>query len=65
MRLCNACEDGEHHDCGLQTWCQCECDPDNCTCSDCYYEPPEDERDGHDEPYPDDSMEEMEDDSES
>ncbi len=49
MRMCSACEDGEHHDCGLQTWCECECDPYSCTCRDCHYEPPDDDRDGTDE----------------
>jgi hypothetical protein len=24
---CQACEDGVHYLCGLQTWCDCECDP--------------------------------------
>lgn len=24
--LCEACERGECHLCGMQTWCQCECD---------------------------------------
>jgi len=24
--MCDACRRGEHWDCGMQTWCQCECD---------------------------------------
>lgn len=28
-RFCQACEDGEHAYCGMQTWCECECDPEN------------------------------------
>jgi hypothetical protein len=24
--FCEACERGEHSACGMQTWCQCECD---------------------------------------
>jgi hypothetical protein len=23
---CEACERGDHHDCGMQTWCECDCD---------------------------------------
>lgn len=26
-RLCAACENGDHQNCGLQTWCECDCDP--------------------------------------
>jgi len=26
MVKCDACERGEHWDCGMQTWCECECD---------------------------------------
>lgn len=26
MRRCEACERGEHWNCGMQTWCECECD---------------------------------------
>lgn len=25
-RMCEACERGDHYNCGLQTWCQCECE---------------------------------------
>lgn len=28
MILCEACERGDHANCGRQTWCQCDCDPD-------------------------------------
>ena len=28
MEMCSACERGQHWDCGLQTWCKCECDPE-------------------------------------
>lgn len=24
--LCDACENGEHWNCGMQTWCECDCD---------------------------------------
>lgn len=27
--MCEACERGDHANCGLQTWCACECDPEN------------------------------------
>lgn len=27
MRMCQACSEGRHWDCGCQTWCECECDP--------------------------------------
>ncbi len=27
--LCQACEVGDHANCGRQTWCQCPCDPDD------------------------------------
>lgn len=23
---CDACERGDHINCGMQTWCECECD---------------------------------------
>ncbi len=23
--MCSACEGGRHWDCGMQTWCTCEC----------------------------------------
>ena len=26
MRMCEACGRGEHYLCGMQTWCECECD---------------------------------------
>ena len=26
MRMCTACEEGRHWDCGMQTWCECDCD---------------------------------------
>lgn len=26
MMLCEACSQGRHWDCGMQTWCECECD---------------------------------------
>jgi hypothetical protein len=25
--LCLACSLNDHANCGLQTWCECECDP--------------------------------------
>jgi hypothetical protein len=25
--MCQACSEGRHWDCGLQTWCECDCDP--------------------------------------
>ena len=25
---CQACERGDHMNCGRQTWCQCGCDPE-------------------------------------
>lgn len=24
--MCEACERGDHDRCGMQTWCECECD---------------------------------------
>lgn len=38
-RMCSACERGDHRHCGLQTWCECDCDPDafDIEC----FEPPE------------------------
>lgn len=24
--LCEACERGDHDNCGMQTWCQCDCE---------------------------------------
>jgi len=26
--LCSACKEGDHVNCGMQTWCECECDPE-------------------------------------
>jgi hypothetical protein len=26
--MCQACSEGRHWDCGLQTWCACDCDPE-------------------------------------
>lgn len=26
---CEACDQGDHHNCGMQTWCECECDPES------------------------------------
>lgn len=23
---CQACEDGDHDNCGMQTWCDCDCE---------------------------------------
>ena len=31
---CKACNDGDCVNCGMQTWCDCECAQDD----DCYYE---------------------------
>lgn len=28
MSMCEACERGDHANCGLQTWCECDCDPE-------------------------------------
>lgn len=28
-RMCQACIEGHHWNCGMQTWCECECDPEN------------------------------------
>ncbi len=29
--MCQACEAGDHGNCGLQTWCECDCDgTDDC-----------------------------------
>lgn len=25
MRMCEACEQGQHDRCGMQTWCDCPC----------------------------------------
>lgn len=36
-RKCEGCEQGRHHECGLQTWCECECDPDECECEGCLF----------------------------
>jgi hypothetical protein len=24
--LCQACNNGDHDQCGMQTWCECECE---------------------------------------
>lgn len=26
MRMCEGCTAGEHWRCGMQTWCECDCD---------------------------------------
>lgn len=26
--MCEACERGDHANCGMQTWCECDCDPE-------------------------------------
>lgn len=26
--MCEACERGHHSNCGMQTWCECDCDPE-------------------------------------
>lgn len=26
--MCEACERGDHANCGMQTWCTCDCDPE-------------------------------------
>jgi hypothetical protein len=28
MMMCQACERDDHANCGLQTWCECDCDPE-------------------------------------
>ena len=28
LRLCSACEEEDHANCGMQVWCECECDPE-------------------------------------
>jgi hypothetical protein len=28
MKVCAACEDEDHINCGMQTWCECDCDPE-------------------------------------
>lgn len=54
---CRACEDRRHWDCGMQTWCECDCDgeaidywgtPDDdiphsltCACETCVQDYPE------------------------
>lgn len=25
-RMCQACQEGRHEGCGMQTWCECGCD---------------------------------------
>jgi hypothetical protein len=27
--MCEACERGDHQNCGMQTWCECECEGDD------------------------------------
>lgn len=53
--MCQACEEGLHYLCGMQTWCECDCDgeefgpsPDDdmphsntCTCEHCAQTYPE------------------------
>jgi hypothetical protein len=43
--MCEACERGDHGNCGLQTWCECDCDgTDDCFDPDAYrdyYDVPE------------------------
>ena len=41
--LCQACEEGRHEDCGMQTWCECDCDPEAARMFPEFdpYEPPE------------------------
>lgn len=46
--LCQACERGECWDCGMQTWCECECaGPDGCYIWDPHDEPMVQERKRH------------------
>lgn len=26
--MCEACTRGDHANCGMQTWCECDCDPE-------------------------------------
>jgi len=26
--MCESCERGDHANCGMQTWCECDCDPE-------------------------------------
>ena len=28
LQMCEACTESRHQDCGRQTWCNCDCDPD-------------------------------------
>lgn len=55
--MCQACENNEHYLCGMQTWCECECDgtpnwgdysednedthTETCTCETCLQNHPE------------------------
>lgn len=38
-RLCEGCAAGQHCRCGMQTWCECDCDgtpescPEECACT--------------------------------
>lgn len=29
MSLCDACQRDDHANCGMQTWCECDCDPES------------------------------------
>lgn len=29
VTLCEACRNGDHANCGLQMWCECDCSPDD------------------------------------
>ena len=43
---CDACSRGDHHNCGLQTWCECDCEgPDGF-----YLDHPLDTSTGFDDP---------------
>jgi len=38
--MCQACEAGDHGNCGLQTWCECDCDgTDDCFDPMAHYDP--------------------------
>lgn len=36
MRMCDACERDDHMNCGMQTWCECECDPEQAAYLACF-----------------------------
>lgn len=38
--MCEACERGDHDNCGMQTWCECECEGFG-GCNDAYYGVPD------------------------